>query len=291
MPNVFISYRREDTEAIGGRIYDRLVQQYGRDSVMMDVDSIPSGVDYPSYVDEAVSKCDVLLALIGEHWLNARKGGQRRLDDPTDLVRLEIEAAFAKGVPVVPVLIGRTAMPEPKDLPATLTRLARQNAANVDTGRDFHLHMDRLIQRLDADAGAASQPFKKPGIWAQLASGIVEGLSKQAARTPSGQGPARGLTSAVDLTGSWRSNFGVSYSIVQQGSEFSMRGFNPQGAVVMNGQGRVTGDHVDVTFTAIYPPPVTGSGQGQIVDFGRRIVGVFQDPIMGTAQIELQRTG
>jgi hypothetical protein len=84
IPMLFISYRRDDSAGLAGRIYDRLQSCFGSDSVFMDVDSIPVGVDFRHYLTEAVGKCQVLLALIGERWLTAEQGGKRRLDDDRD---------------------------------------------------------------------------------------------------------------------------------------------------------------------------------------------------------------
>src|SRR5947209_12396451 len=122
MPKIFISYRREDSEHIAGRIYDRLEPCFGRDNVFLDIDTIPFGVDFREHLDQAVGRCDVLLAVIGERWLEVRfkdgpKEGQRRLDDPTDFVRIEIESALARGIPVIPVLVGTARMPDYLELP------------------------------------------------------------------------------------------------------------------------------------------------------------------------------
>jgi len=164
MAKIFISYRREDSEAHAGRIFDRLTARFGREAVFMDVDTIPFGVDFVAHLDAAVSQCDVVLAVIGERWLDARheegpRKGQRRLDDPTDFVRIEIGSALARDIPVVPVLVGRASMPPAADLPDALKGLARRNAAEVRPGRDFHDHMSRLIHGLEelTDLPAAEQ--------------------------------------------------------------------------------------------------------------------------------------
>ena len=98
MPKIFISYRREDSEHITGRLYDRLEPRFGRDNVFLDIDTIPFGVDFRDHLGEAVGRCDLLLVIIGEQWLDARyisgpRSNQRRLDDPSDFVRIEIESA------------------------------------------------------------------------------------------------------------------------------------------------------------------------------------------------------
>jgi len=89
--------------------------------VFIDVASIEPGVDFAEVITRAVGSCDVLLAVIGPGWLTAPdEAGQRRLDDPDDLVRLEVEAALARDVRVIPVLVEDATMPRRKDLPEDL---------------------------------------------------------------------------------------------------------------------------------------------------------------------------
>jgi hypothetical protein len=81
---VFVSYRREESSGIAGRLYDRLAAHFGDDQVFMDVDTIALGVDFAKVITQAVGTCEVLLAVIGPHWLTATdEEGQRRLDAPT----------------------------------------------------------------------------------------------------------------------------------------------------------------------------------------------------------------
>jgi hypothetical protein len=155
MPNIFISYRRDDSIDAAGRIYDRLVDHFGSESVFMDMESIPVGIDFRQYLQNDVNRCDVLLAVIGHGWLEARYpegplAGQRRLDNPDDFVRIEIQTALARGIAVVPVLVGRAAMPIEKDLPDELKELAFRNAAEVRPSKDFHDHVDRLIRGIES---------------------------------------------------------------------------------------------------------------------------------------------
>jgi hypothetical protein len=149
MGKLFVSYRRDDSIGMAGRIYDRLAAHFGGDAVFMDVDAIPFGVDFRQHLSNAVSGCDALLAIIGEDWLSISREGERRLDDPKDFVRIEIEAAFQQSIPVIPVLIEPARMPQEEELPEPLRDLAYRNAATVDPGRDFHSHVDRLIRGVD----------------------------------------------------------------------------------------------------------------------------------------------
>jgi hypothetical protein len=171
MPRIFVSYRREDSGDASGRLGDGLKARLGRDNVFMDVDNIPVGVDFRQHLAQAVSRCDILLAVIGDHWLEARyaegpKQGQRRLDDPDDYVRIEIQSALARNIRVVPVLVRGATMPRPDDLPGDLKPLAFRQAAEVRPGRDFGHHLERLIH----DLGGPAKPRRR---WPWLAAGLV----------------------------------------------------------------------------------------------------------------------
>jgi len=104
---IFMTYRREDTAYPAAWLFDRLAGHFGRDQVFKDIDSIELGDDFVEVITAAVGSCDALLALIGDRWLSSTdRDGQRRLDDPGDFVRLEIEAALARDVRVIPILVG-----------------------------------------------------------------------------------------------------------------------------------------------------------------------------------------
>lgn len=149
MSKILISYRREDSADVTGRIYDRLVQQFGRGAVFKDVDSIPFGVDFRAYLDEQVAKCDVFLAVIGRNWMKAKgRKGKSRLEDPGDFVRIEIESALKRQIPVIPVLVGGAKIPEALRLPASIQDLSYRNGIVVRPDPDFHRDMDRLIEFL-----------------------------------------------------------------------------------------------------------------------------------------------
>jgi formylglycine-generating enzyme required for sulfatase activity len=148
MPRIFLSYRRMDSAAAAGRIYDRLCDRFGEDAVFMDIDTIPFGADFRQHITSALDQCGVLLAVIGHNWAG-EAGAPRRIDDPQDFVRIEIESALERNLPVIPILIDRAAMPGEADLPPSLSRLAYRNAIEVDQGRDFRHHVDRLIRGIE----------------------------------------------------------------------------------------------------------------------------------------------
>lgn len=149
MDHIFISYRRSDSADITGRIYDRLIDEFGRPGIFKDVDSIPLGTDFKEYLDRKVSECNALLAIIGDDWLEAvDAAGNRRLEDPADFVRVEIESALARGIPVIPVLVRGAGMPSVQRLPPGLKKLVYRNGLAVRPDPDFHRDMDRLIAAL-----------------------------------------------------------------------------------------------------------------------------------------------
>ena len=148
MARLTLSYRRSDSEALTGRIFDRLIRHYGRKSVFRDIDNVPVGVDFRTHIQDALQKSDILLAVVGAGWHGPRKGHDR-IEEETDQVRIEIETALKSGIPVIPVLVGKTEMPKPADLPESLKALCYRNAIHIDPGQDFDHHVDRLIRETD----------------------------------------------------------------------------------------------------------------------------------------------
>jgi hypothetical protein len=129
---IFINYRREDSIAIAGRLRDRLAETFGPDNLFMDVDNIPVGINFEEYLKSQVAACDVVLSVIGPNWLNAKdETDHRRLDKPDDFVAIELAAALARDILVIPVLVDGTRMPKASELPVSLRPLALRNAIQV----------------------------------------------------------------------------------------------------------------------------------------------------------------
>src|ERR671916_92409 len=93
-PRIFISYRRDDSEASTDLLLEQLVEHFGRKQIFVDVDDIPLGENFAEAIEKAVSSCDILLAVIGKQWLTITNGHERRLDNAEDFVRLEIVTAL-----------------------------------------------------------------------------------------------------------------------------------------------------------------------------------------------------
>jgi hypothetical protein len=146
--SVFISYRRDDSADITGRIYDRLIEHFSRDIVFKDVDSIPLGIDFRQHLEKALSQCRVLIAVVGDEWMGSEQG-KRRIDDPRDHVRLELELALSRNIPLIPVLVRKATIPAEDALPSSLRSLAYRNGIQVRTDPDFHADVDRLIKGIE----------------------------------------------------------------------------------------------------------------------------------------------
>ena len=137
---IFINYRRDDSIATAVHLHERLAQVFGRDNLFMDVDNIPFGVDFEEHLNSQVAACDVMLVVIGPNWLNAKDDtGQRRLQQPDDFVAIEITAALARNIRVIPVLVDGARVPKASELPDSLKPLARRQAAGV---RNAHFRQD-----------------------------------------------------------------------------------------------------------------------------------------------------
>jgi hypothetical protein len=148
-PRVFVSYRREDTSGHAGRLYDALAEKFGDENVFMDVDTIQVGADFTEAITSAVASCDALIALIGRDWATVTdEAGRRRIDDPDDFVRLELETALERDVAVIPACVRGASFPEESELPASLAPLARRQGTDL---RDTAWRDDvrRLIARLE----------------------------------------------------------------------------------------------------------------------------------------------
>jgi len=160
---IFLSYRRDDASGHAGRLYDLLADRYGAKQVFMDLDAIPLGSRFGDEIDRAVASCDVLIALMGRGWLEARDGeGSRRLDDPGDYVRREIESALERGVPVVPTCVQGAAIPRPEDLPPTLAPLADRQGFELSDG-GWRDDVTRLTRRLEGKEEERPARRRRPG--------------------------------------------------------------------------------------------------------------------------------
>lgn len=154
---IFINYRRGDDPGFAGRLFDRLEQHFSQDQIFIDVDHIAPGLDFVHVLEDQVNKCDVLLAIIGKGWIDARdEFGARRLESTADFVRIEIEAALKLRKRVIPVLVNGAEMPRADQLPETMKELAVRNAVRLTYER-FRSDAQGLIKALTTALEEAEQ--------------------------------------------------------------------------------------------------------------------------------------
>ena len=160
---IFISYRRQDTAASAGRLYDSLSTYFGPERVFMDVSDIQGGEDFVKRIDDTLEKAGACLIIIGNQWATITdKDGRQRLCMPADFVRKEVEMALDTGLPAIPVLVDGAVMPQEEALPEALKKLVRLNAITL-----HHDHWDNDITRLykvleiDISGSAAEQKFQR----------------------------------------------------------------------------------------------------------------------------------
>ena len=170
-PGIFISYRRDDSAGFAGRLYDRLAQRFGAQRVFMDIDTIHPGHEFAADIERALSECSACIVLIGRGWGSVTlPDGGRRLDDPTDFVRLEVAAAIRRGVAVFPVLVDGATPPPAASLPEEIRAVSGRQAIelsnerwNYDVGR-LLLALDEVVAQRGRRLGSRPRPGKLPAM-------------------------------------------------------------------------------------------------------------------------------
>lgn len=200
MSRFFLSYRREDSAGFAGRLADALEGEFGVGSVFRDVDDIQPGEDFVQAIQSQLQSVDAVLVMVGPNWLQAGTDGRRRLDDPEDFVRQEVQEALGSDKPLIPLLVGGATMPAEHDLPAPLAALARRQAVTL-SDVNWHAEVAQLIARLRALLPAAGG---KPRRWIIAGAAAVALLGLFAALrfmpgTPAGRSPAP----VADIAGRW----------------------------------------------------------------------------------------
>lgn len=193
-PRIFLSYRRKDTSLIIGRIHEALAKVFGGDAVFVDFEGIGSGERFHSVIKERLLNSDVLIAVLGERWLNPdwsksssdigwpyyyppdaeddehycivgaeflshserdhsplrilEEYSSERFSE-VDWVKLEIEYALAKGIPIIPLLIGEAALPSAEQLPRSMRRLLEFNAASLSPDARFKEDISKLATGIE----------------------------------------------------------------------------------------------------------------------------------------------
>lgn len=192
-PRIFISYRREDAADAAGRLFDGLSGRFGPDQLFMDVDILRPGDDFVEVIEQAVSSCDVLIAIIGRQWLSITDAqGRHRLDNPEDFVRLEVAAALERNIRVIPVLVQSAGMPRSDELPAALAKLARRNAHDMSHARWRH-DLDQLTRAIENVLSTVTK--ETPGLEASTSGSETDLESVSEAMPGSAEVPPRSQAS------------------------------------------------------------------------------------------------
>ncbi len=180
---IFICYRREETAANARLLYARLSEYFGKNCVFMDVEAITIGTDFTRAVREAVSRCNVILVLIGRDWSTITDSkGKRRIDNPDDWIRVEIETALQRDITVVPVLIDGAVLPQADDLPSSLQPLIQRQALEL-RHTQFKSDSQRLMKVIDGilwinPIRSVARSVAVGAIVTVLGRALVRGLSR-----------------------------------------------------------------------------------------------------------------
>jgi hypothetical protein len=244
MTKLFISYRRDENTGYAGRIRERLVSLFGPGSVFMDLDDIGPGSDFVEVIDKTLASCDVLLVLVGSHWIGIKdSNGRRRLDDPKDFVRIEISKALGRNIRTIPILLNDAPMPAEKDLPQDLKPLCRHQAIEMSEER-WDYDFGRLVEAL---SGRSPRQTGRRKILALVGAALPAVLAVLWwLRKP-----------GVDLTGSWTADVQYDFGVRQREVfRFEPGGSDIRGTASFLGvdraivDGRIDGDRISfVTHT------------------------------------------
>ena len=146
--DIFISYRRDDSADIAGRLFDSLVSKFGSDRVYKDVDSTRLGFDFADQIETHLQTCRVALIVMGPDWVGTSQNDRRRIDDENDFVRLEVRQLLARDVPAIPVFVRGASMVDKAALPADIQKLVTRNGIKLRPDPDFHNDAGRLARAI-----------------------------------------------------------------------------------------------------------------------------------------------
>lgn len=146
--NIFINYRVHDTAGETGRLVDRLKQRFSNDQIFMDIDKIEPGLDFTKAISKSLESCDIMLAIIGPHWLGINTADNTsRIKNPNDWVKTEISTALQRDIRVVPVLVDGGQLPGTDELPAELQPLLLRQTFEISNKR-WDYDTEQLINML-----------------------------------------------------------------------------------------------------------------------------------------------
>lgn len=277
MSGIFISYRRNDTSGYSRLLYERIAAEFGTDEVFMDVETLREpGMDFVDAINEGISRCSVLLCLIGRGWLKRDGDGHRRIDNSNDFVRLEVASALKRNIRVIPVVVEGAAIPGADELPDDLKLLARRQALDL-SHEDWEYDVGKLVDALSRIEGltrtakdrATDAAPERPPPPAPKASGsswrtgvisafavigllALIGLFIEEEPDDDNTGPNPPPDTPINVAGTWYDNAGEPVLIEQAGSSVRVGVFDPmtQGFTQI-GSGTVSGQQLSIRYS--YP--------------------------------------
>jgi hypothetical protein len=271
MTSVFISYRRDDSAGDAGRLADALEARFGKARVFRDVEDIPAGEDFARAIDRALAQADTLLVVIGREWLTAsNSAGRRRLDDPQDFVRLEIESALAHGIRVLPILMRGAAMPVADELPESLRPLTRIQAHELSDSR-WDYDVRRLVEVLEGHSGGGGPLHKHRRLVLAAVAALVIAAGGYAwwRRTP-------------DVSGVWYLANGNVWAVTQDGDRLTIEETHHESREVWRkGVATLHGRRVEVELDLVFERGLRYAGELQLAG----------DAATMTGSIALERKG
>jgi TIR domain/PASTA domain len=264
---IFVNYRREETSGHAGRLYDLLAERFGEEHVFMDVDTIQPGADFAEAVSEAVGTCDAFVAVIGRQWLNiVDTRGRRRLENPEDFVRVEIEAALDRNIRLIPALVQDSEMPPSDELPKTLAPLSRRNALRLSDDR-WRYDVGRLVTALERIAEEKGERASREQRELAAARDSAEREAKRSPKPPSPRQPRRAPAES-GATARWTARLpkrvvlvAAAVAVVGAGAAFAQSRIGSTEAAAP----------VRKAATAIRLPKVVGASQSGAVSSLRRL--------------------
>jgi len=264
---IFLSYRRADTAGYAGRLSEALRKQFGEGSVFQDVEAIRPGSDFGHEIDGAISRCQVLVVLIGDTWATERSpDGGRRLEDSDDFVRLEITTAFRRGTRVLPVLVEGAKMPREEELPPDLKPLARVQALELSDSR-WEYDYGQLVRAIADMTGRKGFPGLRRAV---LAAGVLLVLGAGGALYFGSRGPA-------DVSGRWNLPSGSYWVVVQNGASLAIEEVHYESKQAWKrGQGTITGRDVTFDLELVFGGPHSYRGVLALAGSGATLSGTME---------------
>lgn len=158
---IFISYRRATDAWAVDKLRDELVAAFGAGNVFFDRETIPAGEDWDQRIDESIRDSAAVVVVFSKEWygrMNVPPGAppdappgavdaqpRRRIDDPRDKLRLEVEMALKHQRPIFPVIVDDSPEPRPEELPDSLRPVVKRQFLRIDVDGNTEVQMARLI--------------------------------------------------------------------------------------------------------------------------------------------------